>query len=202
MSVGADGATHQMMADIAALRALPNLRIIVPCDYNEAIRAVKKAYEIKGPVYIRLGREKIPVFTPEDMDFEIGRAITLKEGTDVTIIATGLMVYFALKAAEELEKQNISARVINMHTIKPIDKEAIIKAAKETKAILTAEEHQIYGGLGSSVAEVLSQYYPVKMKILGMNDEFGQSGKGMELMSYYGLDDKGIVKAVKELVEE
>ena len=200
LTVGADGATHQMMEDIAMLRALPNLQIIVPCDSLETEKATKAIANTDGPFYLRLGREKIPVFTNPETPFEIGKAVTLKEGTDATIIACGLMVYYSLIAAEALEKENISARVINMHTIKPIDKEVIIKAANETKAIVTVEEHQIYGGLGSAVSEIVSQNHPIKMKIIGMQDTFGESGKPSELLKKYGLTDNDIIKAVKELL--
>ena len=200
LTVGADGATHQMMEDISMMRALPNLKIIVPCDSLETEKATKAISNINGPFYLRLGRGKIPVFTNPETPFEIGKAVTLKDGTDVTIIACGLMVYYSLIAAEALEKENISARVINMHTIKPIDKDVIIKAANETNAIVTVEEHQIYGGLGSAVSEVVSQNKPVKMKIIGMPDTFGESGKPSELLKKYGLTDTDIVKVVKELL--
>ncbi|MEM4397970.1 MAG: transketolase family protein [Candidatus Woesearchaeota archaeon] len=207
LTVGPDGATHQMMEDIAMLRALPNLKIIVPCDAIEAEKATYAiAYE-KGPFYLRLGREKMPIITDKyynkdnknkdkinNNEFKIGKAIRLKEGKDITIIATGIMVYYALLSAEELEKQKISVRVVNMHTIKPIDSEEIIKAAKETKAIITAEEHQIYGGLGSSVSEVLSQNYPKKIKIIGMKDSFGESGEAKDLLEKYNLNEKEIIK--------
>lgn len=200
LTVGADGATHQMMEDIAMMRALPNLQIIVPCDSLETEKATKAISNISGPFYLRLGREKIPVFTNNDTPFEIGKAVTLKDGKDITIIACGLMVYYSLLAAETLEKENISARVINMHTIKPLDNNVIIKAANETKAIVTVEEHQIYGGLGSAVSEVVSQNSPIKMKIIGMPDTFGESGKPSELLKKYGLTDGDIVNAVKELL--
>jgi transketolase len=199
LTVGQDGATHQMMEDVAMLRATPNIKIIVPCDALEAEKATYAVAKTNGPFYLRLGREKIPVFTDNKTSFEVGKSITLKEGKDITIIACGIMVYYALLAAEKLEKENVSVRVINMHTIKPIDKDAIIKAAKETKAIVTAEEAQIYGGLGSAVAEVISQNYPVPMKIIGMPDKFGESGKSSDLMKKYGLTDNEIYFAVKKL---
>jgi transketolase len=201
LTVGPDGATHQMMEDIAMLRATPNMTIVVPCDSLEAYKATKAIAEFKGPAYLRLGREKLPVFTKKDTPFKLGKSITLKEGKDVTIIAAGLMVYYSLLAAENLGKEGISVRVINMHTIKPIDKEAIIKAARETGAIVTAEEHQIHGGLGGAVAEVVSQEHPVPMKIIGMKDEFGESGNAPELLKKYGLTDGDIVAAVKELMK-
>ncbi len=201
LSVGQDGATHQMMEDIAMLRALPNLKIINPCDSLEAEKATMAIANIKGPCYLRLGRERIPVFTTDKTPFEIGKGVTLKEGKDVTIITTGLMVYYSLLAAEVLETKGISVRVINIHTIKPLDKETIIKAAKETKAIVTAEEAQIYGGLGGAVAEVVTQNYPVPMKIAGMQDVFGESGKPSELLKKYKMTDSDIVDAVKEILK-
>ena len=199
ISVGADGATHQMMVDIAMMRATPNLDVIVPCDAREAVKATIAVSKTNRPCYLRFGREKIPVFTLENTPFEIGKANTLKKGKDATIIACGLMVYYALLAAESLEKEGISVRVINMHTIKPIDKEVIIKAAKETKCIVTAEEHQIHGGLGGAVAEVVVQNHPAPMKIIGVNDTFGESGKPSELLEKYGLTAKNIIKALKAL---
>ncbi len=196
LTVGMDGATHQMMEDIAMMRALPNMTVIVPADSIEAERATLAVAAFKGPAYLRLGREETPDFTTNS-NFKIGKAETLKEGNDATIIACGLMVYYSLKAAEILEKEGIRTRVLNMHTIKPIDKDAIIKAAKETKYIVTAEEHQINGGLGGAVAEVLSQNHPVKLKIVGMQDRFGESGKPSDLLKKYGLTEKEIVEAVK-----
>ena len=196
LSVGMDGATHQMMEDIAMMRALPNLTVIVPADALEAERATIAVSQFKGPAYLRLGREETPNFTDNSI-FRIGKADTLKEGSDATIIACGLMVYYSLLAAQMLEKEGIKVRVLNMHTIKPIDKEAIIKAAKETKYIVTAEEHQINGGLGGAVAEVLSQNYPCKLKIVGMQDKFGESGKPSDLLKKYGLTENEIVEAVK-----
>lgn len=201
LSVGADGATHQMMEDIAMLRATPNIRVIVPCDALEAERATKAAAAETGPFYIRLGREKTPVFTSTETPFEVGRAVTLKKGDDATIIATGLMVYYSLLAAEALEKEGLSVRVVNMHTIKPIDAEAIIKAAKETGAIVTAEEHQIYGGLGGAVAEVLAENYPAPVKMVGMKDSFGESGNASDLFKKYKMTDKDIADAVKEVIK-
>ncbi len=202
LTVGADGATHEMMEDVAMLRATPNIKIIVPCDSLEAEKATYALAKETGPFYLRLGREKIPVFTDAKTPFEIGKSVTLKDGKDITIIACGFMVYYSLLAAERLEKEKISVRVINMHTIKPIDANAIIKAAKETKAIVTAEEHQIYGGLGSAVAEVVSQNYPVKMKIIGMQDRFGESGKASDLLKKYGLTDDEIYDAAKMLINK
>lgn len=194
ISVGQDGATHQALEDIAIMRVLPNMTVLSPCDSNQAHLAIAAAVEqVNGPVYIRYGREAVPNFTSLDLPFEIGKAQTLAEGNDITIIATGQMVWEALLAAKKLEEEGIKARIINMHTIKPLDKEIIIKAAKETGAILTVEEHQIHGGLGSAVAEVVSQEYPVKMKIMGMPDCFGESGQPEELLEKYWLTSKYII---------
>jgi len=200
ITVGQDGATHQALEDISITRALPNMTVLVPCDYDEMFNATIASAEHKGPVYIRSGRPKIPDITKPEDKFEIGKAKLMKQGKDVTIIACGIMVSKALEAAELLEKDKISVRVINMHTIKPIDKDAIIKAAKETKAIITAEEHQVIGGLGSAVAEVVVQNHPVPMEFVGIKDSFGESGSGDELLEKYGLTSKDIVKAVKNLV--
>lgn len=194
ISIGPDGATHQALEDIAIMRVLPNMTVLSPCDANQAHLAVAAAVEqVKGPVYIRYGREAVPNFTSLEMPFEIGKAQTLKEGKDLTIIATGHMVWEALEAAKKLEEEGVDARVLNIHSIKPIDEEAIIKAAKDTGAILTVEEHQIYGGLGSAVAEVVSQHHPVKMKIMGMPDCFGESGQPEELLDKYWLTSKYII---------
>lgn len=202
ISVGADGATHQALEDIAVTRALPSMTVLSPCDANQAHQAVIAAIEkIKGPVYIRFGREAVPNFTPVNMPLEPGKGQCLKEGKDITIIATGHMVWHALKAAQNLEKENISTRVINIHTIKPIDKEIIIQAARETKRIITAEEHQVTGGLGSAVTEITAQYYPVPVKIIGMPDCFGESGEPKELMNKYGLSAKNLEKQCKIMMK-
>jgi transketolase len=190
-----------MMEDLAMLRAIPNLTIIVPCDSLEAEKATAAVAEKVGPCYLRLGREKLPVFTMPETNFEIGKAVKLKEGKNVTIIATGFMVYFALLAAEKLSAEGIDARVINMHTVKPIDKSAIISAAKETGAIVTAEEHQINGGLGGAVSEIVVQNSPVPMEFIGMKDRFGESGKSPELMKKYSMTDSEIAAAAREAVK-
>lgn len=200
ISVGEDGATHQCLEDIGIMRTIPGMVIINPADANEAFLAVKAAIEYEGPVYLRFGRLAVPVIFDENYNFEIGKGVVLNGGSDVTLAATGLMVSEALEAASELEKDGISARVINISTIKPIDKEIIIKAAKETGAIVTCEEHNIYGGLGSAVAEVLSENKPVPMKRVGTMDVFGKSGVPKKLMEEYGLDAKTIVKRAKEAV--
>lgn len=201
ISVGPDGATHQALEDIAVTRVLPNITVLSPADATQTKLATIAAYEqCNGPVYVRFGRAAVPNFTPPELNFEIGKAQTLSEGNDISIIATGHMVWEALLAAEELKKQNISARVINMHTIKPIDSHTIIKAAKETKAIVTAEEHQIAGGFGSAVAEVVVQNHPVSMAMVGMNDQFGESGQPCELMEKFGLTARTIVNFAKKLL--
>ncbi|ALO15176.1 1-deoxy-D-xylulose-5-phosphate synthase [Salinivirga cyanobacteriivorans] len=201
ISVGPDGATHQALEDIAIMRSLPNMTVLSPCDATQANQAIKAALtEQTGPVYLRFGREAVPDFIPDDIKFEIGKAQLLKTGEDLTIVATGHLVWEALEAAKELESGGVSARVINLHTIKPIDKETLIKASAETGAIVTAEEHQIMGGMGSAVAEVLSEYAPCPMKFIGVNDTFGESGQPDELMKKYKLKSKDIVTAAHEVL--
>lgn len=200
ITVGPDGASHQILEDIALMRVLPNMTVIVPCDANEARLAVKKSLEINTPVYIRLSREKLPVFTSLEDDFIIGKAKLLKEGSDCGIVSCGVMVYESLVAAEILEKEGISCRVVNMSTIKPIDEEIIIETAKKCGCIVTCEEHQIYGGLGSAVAEVIVKNYPVPQEFLGIKNKFGESGAAEELMIKYGLKSKDIVEAVKRVI--
>ena len=200
ITVGEDGATHQTFEDIALMRTIPGMTVINPSDGMSTAKLLEKAMEIDGPCYIRLGRSAVPVFYDDSADFEIGRGKTLKDGKDVAIIATGIMVSEAMTAAEELKKQGIDARVIDIHTIKPIDKALIIKAAKETGAIVTAEEHSVIGGLGSAVAEVTAAEAPVKMRFVGQHDVFGESGKPEELKKKYGMTADDIVKAVRELI--
>jgi len=200
LTVGEDGATHQALEDISLMRSLPNMVVLCPADAVETKKCIFKAVEYKGPVYIRLGRSKVPVIFDEGYEFEIGKGVQLKEGKDVTIIATGVMVSKALEASDELAKENISARVINMSTIKPIDKDIIIKAAKETKGIITVEEHNIIGGLGSAVAEVLAENYPAPMIRIGTMDTFGESGDANQLLDKYGLNVANIVSKVKEIL--
>ena len=202
ISVGEDGATHQCLEDIGIMRTIPNMVILNPADKTEAILAVEAAIKHDGPVYLRFGRLGVPeIFDRDTYKFEIGKGVELKDGTDATIIATGLLVPDAIKATEMLADEGISVRVINMATIKPIDAEIIIKAAKETGAIVTAEEHNVIGGLGSAVAEVLCEGAPVPMKRVGTNDVFGQSGKPSELLELYGLTPENIVKNVKEVIK-
>ncbi|HOY31136.1 MAG TPA: transketolase family protein [Bacteroidales bacterium] len=197
ISVGPDGATHQALEDIAVMRALPNMTVLSPCDATQARLLTRMAVEqLKGPVYIRFGREAVPDFMDGNMETDIGKGQLLKEGKDVCLIATGHMVWEALQASYLLGKSGISARVINIHTIKPLDSRIIIKAARDTHRIVTVEEHQINGGLGSAVAEVVSQNYPVKMKIIGVKDTFGESGKPEELLKKFGLNAEDIVSDV------
>ncbi|MGI5858152.1 MAG: transketolase family protein [Tepidanaerobacteraceae bacterium] len=198
LTVGEDGATHQAIEDLAIMRALPNMTVINPADSVEARKAVRAAALHKGPVYLRFGRLPVETIFDEDYEFEIGKGKVLKEGTDAAIIATGIMVGEALKAAEILEKDGIKAMVVNIHTLKPIDEEIILKAA-ECGAIVTAEEHNVIGGLGSAVAEVLAEKKPTLMRRIGIKDEFGQSGKPQELLKLYNLTAEDIVKAVKEM---
>lgn len=201
ISVGEDGATHQCNEDIALMRTIPGMTIINPADDVEARAAVEAAILHDGPVYLRFGRLAAPVFNDkETYKFELGKGIELVDGSDITIIATGLMVSEALDAAKALKEDGISARVINIHTIKPIDKDIIIKAAKETGKIVTVEEHSVIGGLGSAVCDVLSENYPVPVKKIGVNDEFGHSGPAVDLLKEFGLSSENIVKTVKEFI--
>ena len=199
ISVGEDGASHQCCEDIALMRTIPGMTIINPSDDVETKAAIKALADYNGPAYVRLGRLAVDVINDNDgYQFEIGKGVTLKDGNDVTVIATGLMVGKALEAAAALEEQGISVRVINIHTIKPLDEELVLKAAKETKAIVTAEEHNIIGGLGSAVSELLSEKYPTKVIKVGVNDVFGQSGPALELLEKYGLSAANIETKVKE----
>lgn len=198
IGTGEDGATHQSIDDISLTRTLPGMTVIQPCDSLEAEKATLALAKYKGIVYLRLTRSKIPIITKQNDPFKIGKGVIMKKGKDITLIATGSLVHIAIEAAEELKKQKISARVINIHTIKPIDKDLILKAAKETKAIITAEDHSIIGGLGSAVAEILAENVPIKMKRIGINDKFGESGKPDELYKRYGLTKEGIIKEMKK----
>ncbi|MFU8843173.1 MAG: transketolase family protein [Bacteroidales bacterium] len=202
ISVGPDGATHQAMEDIAVMRVLPNMTLLSPCDATQTrIATLQAINELTGPVYIRFGREAVPDFTSADQDFQIGKGQALKEGNDITIMATGHMVWEALQAALMLGKEGIDARVVNIHTIKPIDEQIIIKAARETGCILTAEEHQVMGGFGSAVAEVVVRNHPIPMDFVGMNDSFGESGKPEELMEKYGLTAEVIKTKAFRLIQ-
>ena len=202
ISVGEDGATHQCNEDIALMRTIPGMTIINPADDIEAKAAVEAAILHNGPVYMRFGRLAVPVFNDESTyKFELGKGITLKEGNDITIIASGTMVGEAIEAGKQLEQDGINARVINIHTIKPIDKDIIIKAAKETGKIVTVEEHSVIGGLGSAVAEVVTESCPVPVHKIGVNDVFGKSGPGADLLKEFGLCHENIIKTVKEILK-
>ncbi len=201
VSVGEDGATHQCIEDIALMRVLPHMIIVQPADDIEARQAVKAIYEYKGPAYLRLARLASPVFNSEDYRFELGKGVTLRDGSDVTLVASGLPVTAALEAADLLAGCGISARVINMHTIKPIDQEILLKAARETGKIVTIEEHSVIGGLGGAVCEAITEKCPVPVCRIGIQDQFGVSGPALELYKLYGLDAEGIFRRVKEFVE-
>lgn len=201
ISVGEDGATHQCCEDIALMRTIPGMTVINPADATEAKKAVKAALELDGPVYMRFGRLAVPVIFGDDYNFEVGKGVQLKDGNDVTVIATGLMVNEALEAYELLKKDGINARIINMHTIKPLDKEIVLKAAKETGAIVTAEEHSVIGGLGSAVSETVCEEYPVPVVKLGVYDTFGHSGPAVKLLDEFGLRAVNIAEKAKKAIE-
>jgi transketolase len=200
ITVGPDGATHQSLEDIAIMRVLPHMTVASPCDYHQAKKMVKATIEWNHPIYVRFFRDNTPVFTDPAAPFKFGKADTLIDGTDVTIVACGLQVWEAILAEEILVNEGISVRLINMHTIKPLDQEILLRAAKETGAIVTAEDHQLHGGLGSAVAEFLAQNLPTPQEFVAINDTFGESGTGSELMKKYGVDKDAIVKAVHKVL--
>ena len=201
ISVGPDGATHQAMEEFAIIRSIPNMNLVVPCDYWEARKATRAAAAVPGPVYIRFGREDVPVVTDESTPFTFGKGEIFGEGTDVTVIACGVMVNEALRARRTLAERGTSVRVVNLHTLKPIDRELIVRCARETGAIVTAEEHQVHGGLGGAVAEVVVQAHPVPMEMVAVHDRFGESGKPAELMAAFGLKEKDVVAAIERVLE-
>lgn len=201
ITVGQDGATHQSLEDIALMRVLPHMMVASPCDYHQAKKMVKASMHRNHPIYIRFFRDNSPVFTDANAQFQFGKADTLIDGSDATIVACGLQVWESILAEEILSKEGISVRVINMHTIKPLDINTLLKAAKETGAIVTAEDHQKHGGLGSAVGEVLAQHYPTPQEFVAINDTFGESGLGEELMKKYGIDKNAIVKAVRKVID-
>ena len=201
LTLGEDGATHQILEDIGLMKMLPGMTVINTCDYNQTKAATLAIAEHEGPVYLRFGRPKVPVFMPANEKFVIGKAIQLTEGTDVTIVATGHLVWEALQASEQLESMGISAEVINIHTIKPLDEEAILKSVAKTGCVVTAEEHNKYGGLGESVARTLSLNNPTPQEFVAVNDSFGESGTPEQLMEKYGLNAASVVKAVKKVIE-
>lgn len=200
LTLGEDGATHQILEDIGLMKMLPNMTVINPCDFTQAKQATIAAAKHIGPVYIRYGRPKVPVFLTEDTPFEIGKALVLNEGKDVSIFATGHLVWQAILAAQELEKEGIQAEVINIHTIKPLDTEAILKSVRKTGCVVSCEEHEYNGGLGDSIAQLLARNLPTPMEYIGVDDKFGESGKPMQLMEKYGLDAKNIILAVKKVL--
>jgi transketolase len=200
ISVGPDGATHQAMEEFAIIRAIPNMNLIVPCDYWEARKATRASVAIPGPVYIRFGREDVPVVTDESTPFTFGKGEVFGQGTDVTVIACGVMVYEALSARATMKAKGVSVRVVNLHTIKPLDADLITRVARETGAIVTAEEHQVNGGLGGAVAEVVVRTYPVPMEMVAVHDRFGQSGKPAELMAAFGLKAPDVVAAIERVL--
>jgi len=200
ITVGEDGATHQPLEDIGMMKALPGMTVINPCDFNQTKQATKAIAAYEGPVYLRFGRPKVATFIPEDMPFEIGKAIVLKEGTDVTLIATGHLVWEALNAADMLETKGINAEVVNIHTIKPLDGEAILASVSKTGCVVTAEEHNVMGGLGESVSGLLAREMPTPMEMIAVKDMFGQSGTPDQLMELYGLKDKNIVEAAQKVI--
>ncbi|MBQ7280500.1 MAG: transketolase family protein [Bacteroidales bacterium] len=201
ISLGEDGATHQTMEDIALMKALPNMTVLVPCDYNQARLATLAAARLNGPVYLRLGRSKMPNFTDDNDTFVIGKAQLLNEGTDVSIIACGHLVWEAIEAARALEAEGISAEVINMHTIKPLDTDAILATARKTRAIVTCEEHLFNGGLGDSVAQTLALHCPTPMEYVAVNDRFGESGTPDEMLTNYGLRATNIIDKVHAVLK-
>lgn len=200
LTLGEDGATHQILEDIGLMKMLPGMTVINTCDYNQTKAATIALVNHEGPAYLRFGRPVVPNFTPADQVFEIGKAILLNEGTDVTIIATGHLVWEAIQAGEELEKLGISAEIINIHTIKPLDEEAILKSVAKTKCVVTAEEHNRLGGLGDSVAQVLGQKLPTPQEYVAVNDSFGESGTPTQLMEKYGLNANSIVAAAQKAI--
>ena len=198
VTVGEDGATHQMLEDLSLMRSIPNMTVLCPSDDTQTKWAIKEMAKFDGPVYIRLARVATPIIYDENQKFEIGKMVQIGDGTDATIFATGVEVAETLKAKEELEKENINIRVVDVHTIKPIDREMIVKCAKETEKIITIEDHSIIGGLGTAICEVLSEEYPTKVIRMGMNDKFGKSGKAEQLLKYFKLDSQAIIEKVKE----
>ncbi|CAM1363433.1 transketolase family protein [Tenacibaculum xiamenense] len=199
LTLGEDGATHQILEDIGLMKMLPGMTVINPCDYSQTKAATIAIADHEGPVYLRFGRPKVPVFM-EGQPFEVGKAIQLTEGTDVTIVATGHLVWEALQAAEQLEEKGISAEVINIHTIKPLDEEAILASVAKTGCVVTAEEHNVYGGLGESVARCLAKNNPIPQEFVAVNDSFGESATPAELMEKYELNDKAVIKAVEKVI--
>ena len=201
LTLGEDGATHQILEDIGLMKMLPGMTVINTCDYNQTKAATIAIADHKGPVYLRFGRPKVPVFMPTDQPFEIGKAIVLNEGTDVTIVATGHLVWESLQAAEKLESEGISVEVINIHTIKPLDEESILKSVSKTGCVVTAEEHNKFGGLGESVARCLAENNPIPQEFVAVNDTFGESATPAQLMEKYNINDEAVVNAVMKVLK-
>lgn len=201
VSLGEDGATHQILEDIGLMKMLPNMTVVVPCDFTQTKLATKAIAKIHGPCYLRFGRPKVPVFTTDDQDFEIGKVQVLSEGTDVSIFACGHQVWKSIEAARILKDQGISAEVVNVHTIKPLDEEGILRSVKKTGLVVTAEEHQRNGGLGASIATLLGRKHPTPMEMVAVDDQFGESGKPHELFAKYGIDTDNIVSAVESVMK-
>lgn len=200
LTLGEDGATHQILEDIGLMQMLPGMTVINPCDYNQTYAATIAAAEYQGPVYLRFGRPKWPIFIPNNQPFEIGKALMLNEGTDVTIFATGHLVWKSIEAAKALQASGVSVELVNIHTIKPLDKEAILKSVAKTKCAVVAEEHNIIGGLGSSIATLFAKELPVPMEFVAVNDSFGESGTPDELLQKYGLDSANVIEAAKKVI--
>ena len=201
VTLGEDGATHQILEDLGMMRMLPGMVVINPCDYNQTKAATLAIAQYNGPVYLRFGRPAWPVFTPEDQKFEIGKAILMSAGTDVTIFATGHLMWTSIEAATELAAQGISCELINIHTIKPLDEQAVLDSVSKTRAVVVAEEHQRNGGLGDAIANLLAHQMPTPMEYVGVNDSFGESGKPAELLEKYGLGKKDVIWAVKDVLD-
>ena len=200
ITLGEDGATHQIMEDMGLMKMLPNMTVINTCDFNQTRAATLAVAEMVGPVYLRFGRPKMPNFTPADAEFKIGEAILLKEGKDVSIFATGHLVWKSLEAAKLLKEKGIDAEVINIHTIKPLDRDAVMESILKTRCAVTAEEHQIFGGLGETIAGFVARNFPTPIEMVGMNDQFGESGKPEQLLEKYGMDTQDVVDAVELVV--
>lgn len=201
LTLGEDGATHQILEDIGLMKMLPNMTVIVPADFNQTKQATIAIADHDGPVYLRFGRPSVPIFIQPDAEFTIGKADLLIEGTDVTIIACGHLVWKSIEAAQELAKEGISAEVMNMHTIKPLDADAVLRSVSKTKCVVTAEEHMMNGGLGDSIAQVLSQSHPAPQEYVAVNDKFGESGKPEELLTKFGIDTPNIIEAAKKVIQ-
>jgi len=201
ITLGEDGATHQILEDIGMMKMLPGMTVVVPCDYNQTKLATMAIAKLEGPVYLRFGRPKVPNFTPADATFEIGKAQLIQEGTLVTIVACGIMVWKAIEAGIALAEKGIQAEILNMHTIKPLDEAAVLKSVRKTNCVVTAEEHQRNGGLGDSIAQLLAREYPCPIEMVAVNDSFGESGTPAQLMAKYGIDTADIIKAAEKAIE-